>query len=62
MDAVCSNMHSIDLDKEISNWYKQKSANVIYRRYCDQLIVIIPIENQNTGVFAIIKKWVIQNY
>ncbi|MEK4426905.1 reverse transcriptase domain-containing protein [Solibacillus sp. FSL K6-1523] len=55
MSAVCSNVHLIDFDKEISEWCKQKSTNAMYRRYCDDLIVIIPIENQNTDEFAIIR-------
>ncbi|WP_107943250.1 reverse transcriptase domain-containing protein [Metasolibacillus fluoroglycofenilyticus] len=54
MSAVCSNVHLIDFDKEISEWCKKKSANSMYRRYCDDLIVIIPIENQNKGEFATI--------
>ena len=55
MSAVCSNVHLIDFDKEISEWCKKKSANSMYRRYCDDLIVIIPIENQNTGEFTTIR-------
>lgn len=55
MSAVCSNVHLIDFDKEISDWCKQKSVDAMYRRYCDDLIVIIPIENQDTDEFATIR-------
>jgi len=55
MSAVCSNVHLIDFDKEISEWCKQKSANAMYRRYCDDLIVIIPLEKQSTNEFATIR-------
>lgn len=56
MSAVCSNVHLIDFDKEISDWCKQKSANAMYRRYCDDLIVIIPLEKQSTTEFVTIRK------
>lgn len=52
MSAVCSNVHLIDFDKEISEWCKGKSANAMYRRYCDDLIVIIPLENKSENEFA----------
>lgn len=55
MSAVCSNVHLIDFDKEISEWCKQKSANAMYRRYCDDLIVIIPLESQSAAEFATIR-------
>ncbi|MBG9454055.1 reverse transcriptase [Lysinibacillus sphaericus] len=56
MSAVCSNVHLIDFDKEISDWCKQKSANAMYRRYCDDLIVIIPLEKPSTTEFVTIRK------
>ena len=56
MSAVCSNVHLIDFDKEISDWCKQKSANAMYRRYCDDLIVIIPLEKQSTTEFVTTRK------
>lgn len=55
MSAVCSNVHLIDFDKEISDWCKQKSANALYRRYCDDLIVIIPLESQSAAEFESIR-------
>ncbi|MFL1997688.1 reverse transcriptase domain-containing protein [Lysinibacillus irui] len=51
MSAVCSNVHLIDFDKEISQWCKQKNAKSMYRRYCDDLIVIIPIDSENYDEF-----------
>jgi len=55
MSAVCSNVHLIDFDKEISEWCKQKTTNAMYRRYCDDLIVIIPLENKSVTEFATIQ-------
>lgn len=55
ISAVCPNVLLIDFDKEISEWCKQKSANAMYRRYCDDLIVIIPLEKQSKTEFATIR-------
>ncbi|MFY3790785.1 reverse transcriptase domain-containing protein [Ureibacillus sp. MALMAid1270] len=55
MSAVCSNVLLIDFDKEISEWCKEKSANSMYRRYCDDLIVIIPLENKSEAEFTTIR-------
>lgn len=51
MSAVCSNIHLIDFDKEIREWCQQKNVNSMYRRYCDDLIVIIPINSESHGAF-----------
>ncbi|TQR14737.1 reverse transcriptase domain-containing protein [Psychrobacillus soli] len=48
MSAVCSNVHLIDFDKEMMQWAKQKHEKSLYRRYCDDLILVIPISNQST--------------
>lgn len=55
MSAVCSNVHLIDFDKEINEWCQRHSANAMYRRYCDDLIVIIPLEQQSETEFAKIR-------
>ena len=55
MSAVCSNVHLIDFDKEINKWCKQKNINAMYRRYCDDLIVIIPIEDDSNNEFETIR-------
>lgn len=55
LSAVCSNVLLIDFDKDISKWCKGKSANSMYRRYCDDLIVIIPIENKSETEFTNIR-------
>ncbi|WP_100334133.1 reverse transcriptase domain-containing protein [Bacillus alkalisoli] len=43
MSAVCSNVHLINFDKEIKDWAESK--NSLYRRYCDDMILVIPTEN-----------------
>lgn len=45
MSAVCSNVHLIDFDKEVLEWAKQKHPEALYRRYCDDLILVIPTAN-----------------
>lgn len=55
MSAVCSNVHLIDFDKEISEWCKQKNVDAMYRRYCDDLIVVIPIEGEGSDEFNVIR-------
>lgn len=40
MSAVCSNIHLIDFDKELKAWATEQKA--LYRRYCDDLILVIP--------------------
>ena len=42
MSAVCSNVHLIDFDKEVLQWAKQKHPDALYRRYYDDLILVIP--------------------
>ncbi|WP_339263137.1 reverse transcriptase domain-containing protein [Solibacillus sp. FSL W7-1472] len=45
MSAVCSNVHLIDFDKEVLEWTKDKLPDALYRRYCDDLIIVIPTAN-----------------
>lgn len=40
MSAVCSNIHLIHFDQDMVNWAKHHNA--LYRRYSDDLIIIIP--------------------
>ena len=40
MSAVCSNIYLIDFDQELKEW--AESHNALYRRYCDDLILVIP--------------------
>ncbi|PEM24064.1 reverse transcriptase domain-containing protein [Bacillus wiedmannii] len=44
MSAVCSNIHLIHFDQELKKWADSKNA--LYRRYCDDLILVIP-ENES---------------
>ncbi|PGW27111.1 reverse transcriptase domain-containing protein [Bacillus cereus] len=63
MSAVCSNIHLIHFDQELKEWANSKNA--LYRRYCDDLILVIP-ENESTlegvtllknEVISIVKKY-----
>lgn len=40
MSAVCSNIHLIEFDKEVADWAAE--YNALYRRYSDDLILVIP--------------------
>ncbi|TYR72706.1 reverse transcriptase [Rossellomorea vietnamensis] len=51
MSAVCSNVHLIEFDKEISNWAERKNRSILYRRYCDDLILVIPISDEGRDTF-----------
>lgn len=55
MSAVCSNVHLIEFDKEIMEWVKQKHEFALYRRYCDDLILVIPISGEGTDIFYSIR-------
>lgn len=41
ISAVCSNLYMMDFDKKINNYVT--SNNGVYRRYCDDVIIVIPI-------------------
>ena len=47
MSAICSNVRLINFDIEMNNW--AKSLNALYRRYCDDLIWVIP-KNEKTEI------------
>lgn len=51
MSAVCSNIHLIHFDKDVYNWTLQHNA--LYRRYSDDLIIIIPgkSDQRNARIF-----------
>ncbi|EWG11613.1 reverse transcriptase domain-containing protein [Cytobacillus firmus] len=63
MSAVCSNIHLINFDASLNEWAENKGA--LYRRYCDDLILVIPyskdrkleINNLITEVYQIINKY-----
>lgn len=40
ISAVCSNIYLIDFDARLKKWADSKNA--LYRRYCDDLILVIP--------------------
>lgn len=40
LSSVCSNIYLLDFDKEINDYVKAR--NGLYRRYCDDLIIVIP--------------------
>lgn len=39
---MCSNIYLIDFDKKINDYVK--ANNGLYRRYCDDLIIVIPFD------------------
>lgn len=43
ISSVYSNIYMIDFDKQINDYVTSKKG--LYRRYCDDLIIVIPIEN-----------------
>lgn len=42
ISSVCSNIYLLDFDKKIQKYTNEQ--NGLYRRYCDDLIIVIPIE------------------
>ncbi|WP_400244602.1 reverse transcriptase domain-containing protein [Niallia sp. JL1B1071] len=42
LSSVCSNIYLLDFDKKINDYVKDN--NGLYRRYCDDLIIVIPFE------------------
>lgn len=48
MSAVCSNIHLIDFDKEITKWISKHKG--LYRRYSDDLIIVIPSINSKQKI------------
>lgn len=55
MSAVCSNVHLIEFDKEIKEWAQEKYEDVMYRRYCDDLILVVPIKYEGNDSFYSIR-------
>ncbi len=61
MSAVCSNIRLINFDKEMNQWSKEN--NGLYRRYCDDLIWVIPNVNESDmesvvkQIYSIIDKY-----
>lgn len=45
ISAVCSNVQLIEFDKELKKWACEKKA--LYRRYCDDLILVIPSDRND---------------
>lgn len=50
ISAVCANIHLIEFDKEIVEWSKRLFKESIYRRYSDDVIMIIPLNDVNDEV------------
>lgn len=42
ISSVCSNIYLLDFDQKINKYVTER--NGIYRRYCDDLIIVIPVE------------------
>lgn len=42
ISSVCSNIYLLDFDKQINDYVK--SLNGLYRRYCDDLVIVIPFD------------------
>lgn len=53
MSAVCSNVHLVEFDSEISKWAKKNNA--LYRRYCDDLILVIPVNDLKVEQMNLLK-------
>ncbi|MDY4575287.1 MAG: reverse transcriptase domain-containing protein [Intestinibacter sp.] len=54
ISAVYSNIYMIDFDKQINDYVTSNKG--IYRRYCDDIIIVIPIENSNEDYIKHVKK------
>ncbi|MED5046748.1 reverse transcriptase domain-containing protein [Bacillus siamensis] len=42
ISSVCSNIYLLDFDEKLKKYVKEQKG--LYRRYCDDLIIVIPIE------------------
>ncbi|NKE07622.1 reverse transcriptase domain-containing protein [Mesobacillus selenatarsenatis] len=58
MSAVCSNVHLIHFDQEVKGWAEKHQA--LYRRYCDDLILVIPVTDVSTNTLEELKEEVLQ--
>ncbi|MGO4344527.1 reverse transcriptase domain-containing protein [Paenibacillus sp. MCAF9] len=45
ISSVCSNIYLLDFDRKINEYVKNHEG--MYRRYCDDLIIVIPIDEEN---------------
>lgn len=54
ISAVYSNIYMIDFDKQINDYVTSNKG--IYRRYCDDIIIVIPIKNSNEDCIKHVKK------
>ncbi|MFP3379086.1 reverse transcriptase/maturase family protein [Bacillus sp. SIMBA_069] len=59
ISSVCSNIYLLDFDKEIQNYINEQ--NGIYRRYCDDLIIVIPIEEEFKNYDYTIPQTIVEN-
>lgn len=50
ISAVCSNVHLIEFDRRVLEWVKGKNSNALYRRYCDDLVLVIPTEKASISL------------
>ncbi len=58
MSAVCSNVQLIHFDQEIRAWADSHQA--LYRRYCDDFILVVPVPNISSDVLVRLKNEVLQ--
>lgn len=58
MSAVCSNVHLIHFDQELKKWAEGKKA--LYRRYCDDLILVIPSNGSGTTNVSVLENEVLE--
>lgn len=49
ISAVLANIYMIEFDREIQSFVSK--LNGMYRRYCDDIIIVIPLENNNKQNF-----------
>ena len=54
ISAVYSNIYMIDFDKYINNYVTSNKG--IYRRYCDDIIIVIPLDDKKSDYKKYIKK------
>lgn len=50
ISAVCSNVHLIEFDSRVLEWVKSKNPDALYRRYCDDLVLVIPTEEVSSSL------------
>lgn len=55
ISSVCSNVHLIDFDRDILEWCKNYHPDALYRRYCDDLIIVMPFKNPDDEILNSMK-------